>query len=257
MEQIAKDKEAKFKEEQSSALRKTELNDNIRQWQEEEKKVSVGGDNHNSFTCSLISFLQLNDQAAALRPKLRAKESEKSKQRQHAKDEEERLAEQVSSFVGEVASIVSVEADIKRTAQNLQDSNLDTLIDKLSELEQKKEEINEKISALESELQKAIRSTNDQERQRKLIQGSIEVMQLRQKLKDLKREMTALKEDLEQIEGHDVATKEFNAATELKEQLLDQKARLEGRRGGFVDQIHTLKVSSRAGCIASCSIRIH
>jgi chromosome segregation ATPase len=182
---------------------------------------------------------------------------EKAKQRQHAKDEEERLAEQVNSFVGEVALIINIEADIKRAAQNLQDSNLDMLVGKLAELEQKKEEINDKISELDSQVQKAIRSINDQERQRKLIQGSIEVIQLRQKLKDLKREMIALKEDLEQIEGHDVAAKEFNTATERKEELLDQKARLEGRRGGFVDQIHTLKVSSRARFSALCPIRIH
>jgi hypothetical protein len=50
MEQIAKDKEAKFKEEQSSALRKTELNDSIRQWQEEEKKVSSCGDSTSTLS---------------------------------------------------------------------------------------------------------------------------------------------------------------------------------------------------------------
>lgn len=40
MEQIAKDKEAKFKEEQSASSRRSELNESIRQWQEEEKKVN-------------------------------------------------------------------------------------------------------------------------------------------------------------------------------------------------------------------------
>ena len=116
--------------------------------------------------------------------------------------------------------------------------------EKLSKLDQKKDEREDKIAALDIELQRAIRSINDQDTQRKLIQGSIEVMHLRSRLQDLKKEMSGLREDLEQIEGHAVATKEFNSSTERKEQLLDQKARLEGRRGGFVDQIRTLKVSA-------------
>lgn len=120
------------------------------------------------------------------------------------------------------------------------------LSEKLSKLNRKKEEREENIVALEPELQKAIRSINDQDTQRKLIQGSIEVMNLRQRLQDLKKEMSGVREDLEQIEGHAVAAKEFNTATERKEQFLDQKARLEGRRGGFVDQIRTLKVSTLA-----------
>jgi hypothetical protein len=40
MEQIAKDKEAKFKEEQAAASRRAELNENVKMWQEEEKKVN-------------------------------------------------------------------------------------------------------------------------------------------------------------------------------------------------------------------------
>ena len=190
--------------------------------------------------------MQLNEQSAALRPKLRAKELEKSKQRQHSKDEEERLSDLVNNFVGEISSLSNIEAEIERSAETQQESNLAVLGEKLSKLDRKKEEREESIAALEPELQKAIRSINDQETQRKLIQGSIEVMNLRQRLQDLKKEMSGVREDLEQIEGHAVATKEFNTATESKEQMLDQKARLEGRRGGFVDQIHTLKVSTLA-----------
>ena len=190
--------------------------------------------------------MQLNEQSAALRPKLRAKELEKSKQRQHSKDEEERLSDLVNNFVGDVSSLKNIEAEIERSAESQQESNLAVLGEKLSKLERKKDEREESIAALEPELQKAIRSINDQETQRKLIQGGIEVMNLRQRLQDLKKEMSGVREDLEQIEGHAVATKEFNAATERKEQMLDQKARLEGRRGGFVDQIHTLKVSTLA-----------
>jgi chromosome segregation ATPase len=120
------------------------------------------------------------------------------------------------------------------------------LNDKLSKLEKKKKEKEEKIEALGPEVQKLIQSINDQESHRKLIQGSIEVIQIQQRLKDLRKEMSGLKEDLEQIEGHDVATREFNSAMESKEQMLDKKARLEGRRGGFVEQIHTLKVRTLA-----------
>jgi chromosome segregation ATPase len=188
--------------------------------------------------------IQLNEHSAALRPKLRAKELEKSKQRQQAKDEEERLSDLVNTFVGEFSSINNVEVEIKRSADIQEESNLAILSEKLSKLDQKKDEREDKIAALDIELQRAIRSINDQDTQRKLIQGSIEVMHLRSRLQDLKKEMSGLREDLEQIEGHAVATKEFNSSTERKEQLLDQKARLEGRRGGFVDQIRTLKVSA-------------
>lgn len=183
------------------------------------------------------------DKASSLRPKLRAKELEKQKQREHAKEEEERISENVSKFSNERLSLESVHNDIEQLARDQEDSNLDSLNAKLEKLQAKKAEKEQRITDLEPELERVVRSINDQESHRKLIQGNIDLIQMRQRRKELEKQMEGLREDLEQIEGREVATQEFKAATNRKEEVVDAKARLEGRRGGFVEQIHALKVS--------------
>jgi len=221
LEQVLKEKEHKFKEEQRSTTRKKELNESISKWQEEEKK--------------------LIDQASALRPKLRAKETERQRQREHAKEEEEGISDNVSKFSSERLSLEGTHSGIERAAREQDVSNLDSLNANLDKLQGKKKEKEQRIKELEPELERVIRSINDQESHRKLIQGNIELIQMRQRKKELKKAMDSLNEDLAQIPGCDVAAKEFKAAKNRKDELGDAKARLEGRRGGFVEQIHTLK----------------
>jgi chromosome segregation ATPase len=184
------------------------------------------------------------DQASNLRPKLRAKEMEKQKQREHAKEEEERISENVSKISNERLSLESVHTDIERLARNQEDSNLDSLNAKLEKLQSKRAEKEQRIKDLEPELERVVRSINDQESHRKLIQGNIDLIHMRQRRKELEKQMEGLRDDLEQIEGREVATREFKAASNRKEEVVDAKARLEGRRGGFVEQIHALKVSA-------------
>lgn len=209
-ENLVKDREARFAEEQQAASRKTELNESIRKWQEDEKKVG--------------------EQMAALRPKVRAKEQEKQKQREHAKEEEERLSKNTTGFSVEVSGLDTLQENIQRFADNLEENNLDALNEKLAKLDDKKKEKESGVKAIEPELERVIRSINDQESHRKLIQGNIDLIQVRARMKELKKEIDGLKEDLEKIDGHDVAIQEYEAAKETKSQVLDSKARLEGRR---------------------------
>jgi chromosome segregation ATPase len=242
MEQIAKDKESKFKEEQAAASRRAELNENVKMWQEEEKKVIYLFEIWSFWKATHLFLFKLSDQIAALRPKLRAKESEKAKQRMHSKDLEEKMLNQMNDFLGEVSMINNLINEIERSMLSQGDDCLAQLESKLENIKNQKDKKEQEIAKLEPDLQKIIRSINDHESHRRQIQANIEVIGCRQRLKELSEEMDEFRQQLKRIEGHSIATSEFNTAIEGKEQLLDQKARLEGRRGGYVDQVHFLKV---------------
>mmetsp|Transcript_27257 Transcript_27257/g.40242 ORF Transcript_27257/g.40242 Transcript_27257/m.40242 type:complete len:1418 (-) Transcript_27257:229-4482(-) len=223
-EQLVKDREAKFAKEKQALMRRTELNEKINQWQDEEKKIV--------------------DQMASLRPKIRVKENEKQKQREHSKEEEERLSSNVSSFTGQLSSLKNLDQDIAKSDANNSDhkASLETIEHKLQILkDQKKEQEARLKDELQPELDRIQRSIADQESHRTMISGNLELLKYQEKLKSLEKEMNNLEHELENIEGHDVAMQEYAEASKRKAKLLDTKARLEGRRGGFAEQIRSLK----------------
>lgn len=249
MEQRVKELETKFSKEQKDVIRKNELNEKIRQLQDEDKKVSIVP-RHAMFGLQyllknikkLAGSPQLGDQLAELRPKQRTKESEKQKQREHASEEEERLSGNISSFTGEVTSLKNLQHEIEKCKEALDESNMDTIDDKLKKLEEKKKEKEGSINELQPEIERVIRKINDQESQKKVIQGNIDLYHARQNLQELEKEVKGLQEELKQIEGYDKAIKEWEVAHSKKIELDEEKLRLEGRREGFREQMMLIKV---------------
>jgi chromosome segregation ATPase len=253
MEQRVKELETKFSKEQKDVIRKNDLNEKIRQLQDEDKKVSIVprlamfGEryllknikiNLLNFCSSEINLLQL----AELRPKQRTKESEKQRQREHASEEEERLSGNISSFTGEVTALKNLQNEIEKSKEALDESNMDTIDDKLKKLEEKKKEKEGSINELQPEIERVIRKINDQESQKKVIQGNIDLYHARQNLQELEKEVKGLQEELKQIEGYDKAIKEWEVAHSKKIELDEEKLRLEGRREGFREQMMLIKV---------------
>jgi len=179
-----------------------------------------------------------------LRPKIRVKEIEKHKQREYSKDEEERLSSNMSTFTGQMSSLKSLDHDISKSAisDKSHNTSLELIAEKLQKLkDQKKEQELRLQDVLQPELNRIQRSIADQESHRAMISGNLELLKYHDKHKTLENEMDCLEEELQAIEGHDVAMQEYAQATKQKTKSLDTKARLEGRRGGFVEQIHHIK----------------
>ena len=59
----------------------------------------------------------------------------------------------------------------------------------------------------------------------------------------LEGEVSQLEKDLDKIEGSETCARDYERGSERRREVLDIKAHHEGRRGGIVDQIRSLKVS--------------
>lgn len=208
--------------------------------------MQVTNSSVHTFLTPFLTKIQIADQMASLRPKIRVKEKEKHKQREHAKEEEELLSSNVSNFTGQLSSLKSLDQEISKSNSKNSDhkASLEEIEKRLGIIEDNKKEEEARLKdELQPELDRIQRSIADQESHRKMISGNLELLKYHDKLKKLEKDMYDVEHELEAIQGHDVAMEEYAKASETKTKLLDGKARLEGRRGGFAEQIRGLKVN--------------
>lgn len=178
----------------------------------------------------------------SIRPKIRTKETDKQKHREFSKSEEEKLSSTLAKYSTDVSSFEGLTAQIERNIRSRETTSLDSLNGKIAKLREKLDERRSRLKDIEPELERVSRSINDQERHKKLLQENIGLFQARQRISDLQKEISRYQEDLEQVEGYASCDEDFSKATARKRSLEETKARHEGRRGGFIDQIRTLKV---------------
>ena len=110
------------------------------------------------------------------------------------------------------------------------------------------------IQELEPELESLTRSISDQERHRKIIRENVSLIEARHRIEKLRKEIDFVQKKKQKIHGHDTAAQELNEATAQISALLETKARKEGSRGGFVEEIRSLKVSSLSFPLGALSI---
>ena len=98
---------------------------------------------------------------------------------------------------------------------------------------------------IEPELDRLNKAIDDHERHKKLIQENLDLLEAGERIKDIKKDLDRLKEDMGQVEGSDTYHQALNQCQTRLSELVENRARYEGRRGGIVEQIRTLKVSSK------------
>jgi len=221
-EQRVREKEIKYAEERKAQERKDELQEIISRCGELDK--------------------ELHENILKLKPVIKKKENEKQKHRDLAKDEEDRLSGVLINFNNDVSDLRSLNTEIIRNAKRCIDSNsLEALNEEIDKLKGRVAEKRSQLQELEPELESLNRSIEDQERHRKLIQENISLLEATHRIEDLKKEIESFENEKEKIEGYDTAAKELDEASARIVDLLDKKARKEGRRSGSIEQIRTLK----------------
>lgn len=162
--------------------------------------------------------------------------------RASTKDEEDRLANIVSKFDYDVSALREMTKQIDAYVESAKSGDLDEIEKKISSLEQRKKSKEANLAEIEPELDQVKRAIADQERHRKLIQENLELLGAEDRIKELKRSISSLEEDMAQVEGSDTCVANLQSCQERLATLVEKKANLNGRRSGYVDQVRTLQV---------------
>ena len=197
----------------------------------------------------------MRDGILKLKPSIKKKEIEKLRHRELAKEEEERLSSTLNKFNNDISALLTLNLDINQSARRLVDNNsFDVLHEKIDKVRDIVSEKRTQIQELEPELESLTRSISDQERHRKIIRENISLIEARHRIEKLRKEIDFVQKKKQKIHGHDTAAQELNEATAQISALLETKARKEGSRGGFVEEIRSLKVSSLSFPLGALSI---
>jgi methyl-accepting chemotaxis protein len=165
--------------------------------------------------------------------------------RNASKEEEDRLSDIDKRFSNDVSQLRQMITQIESSVDSSKGHDLDRINEKISSLEQRTKEKEAELASIEPELNQLNKTIDDHERHKKLIQENLDLLAAGERIKDIKKDLDRLKEDMGQVEGSHTYVQALNQCQTRLSELVENRARYEGRRGGIVDQIRTLKVSSQ------------
>lgn len=186
--------------------------------------------------------LQLQDQIAPLREKLRKKEGEKQRMRSLGKDEEERLSTTCNSFLADVTNLRELSEQIDTYIGSSKEDELDGITNEAKSIVAQMNQVRAEIETMQPELDKLSKAVEDQERHKKNIKDNIDIIQSCQQIEALGKQIVKLEANVANVEGHKTCNNEFAALVGARQELVSSKARLEGRRGEILESIRGFKV---------------
>jgi len=134
--------------------------------------------------------------------------------------------------------------DYSGSGKSAESSRIESKVSKvLAQVEEKKSE----LDSLKPKLAQVRNAVNDQERYKKLLNENIDILGACKRIDELKKEISRLEEDLSKVEGRETAYAKHADAKHRKEKAMADQARIEGRWGGIVEHIRSLKVCVIAG----------
>ena len=173
------------------------------------------------------------------------KEKEKNRARTQAREEQQSLMDVVNQFQSDVKYLRDITAQIDEysgSGKSNETSRIESKISKvLAQVEEKKSE----LESLKPQLAQVRNAVNDQERYKKLLHENIDILGVGKRIEELGNEIERLQEDLSKVEGRDTAYAKHTEAKDRRDKAVAEQARIEGRWGGIVEHIRSLKVSFR------------
>lgn len=221
MEKLAREKEEKFAKDQELAERKIVLNNKIDSFVTEDRK--------------------LKEDIAPIRNKMRKKEEEKKTMRKLSLEEEGRASDTFNSFVAAVKGLKELAIQI----DEYQDSSNEAELNEVSEVQEgiakKVQGEHRQIESLQPDLDRLAKAVEDQERHKKDLRENLEIIVSRQRIDELKKQISELEETASNVEGHATCYDDLQRIASRNQTRLSSMARLDGRRGEIIESIRGLK----------------
>ena len=166
--------------------------------------------------------------------------------RNASKEAEDRLSDIDKQFSNDVSQLRQIIAQVKISVDSSKELDLDRINEKISSLNQRTKARQAELATIEPELDQLSKAIDDHERHKKSIQANLDLLKAGECIKDIEKDLDRLKEEMGQVEGSDTYHQTLNQCQTRLSELVENRARYEGRRGGIVDQIRMLKVSLKS-----------
>ena len=173
---------------------------------------------------------------------MRKKEEEKKTMRKLSLEEEGRASDTFNSFVAAVKGLKELAIQI----DEYQDSSNEAELNEISEVQEgiakKVQGEHRQIESLQPDLDRLAKAVEDQERHKKDLRENLEIIVSRQRIDELKKQISELEETASNVEGHATCYDDLQRIASRNQTRLSSMARLDGRRGEIIESIRGLKV---------------
>lgn len=185
--------------------------------------------------------MQLSEQIVPLNQRIEAKESQKSRARRLAEEEENRITSTLAAFNNDITALQNIVDAINEYERSNSEDDVQRLEAKRDTLAQKEKEKHNEIERMEPDLNRLTKIVDDQELQRKNLEDNIKVIHSEQKMEEFEEELVEIKKEFECIDGRDSLEEDQDRLRQRNDELIAHKARLEGKRGVIIDTVRALK----------------
>jgi len=213
--------EAKYEEELKNEKRKNELNKKYAEMKSEQDKLS--------------------DQIAPLNQRIEKKDSEKTRARKLAEDDESQYQSTLSSFNNDATALQNIVDSIEDYEKSKSQDDIGKIEEENNGLIEKSNAKKEELKLLRPKLKKLADIVDDQEQQKKNLDENITLVQSLRKIELYKRELQEIETELAKHESADSLEQDQNRLRRQNQGLNENRARFEGRRGEVIDNQRHLK----------------
>lgn len=173
--------------------------------------------------------------------KINKKEAEKKQLRAHTAEEEQKLVASINNFGNEVKRFRELTAAIDGWKNSDEPRRLEDLNAQLSEVASKIGLRKKDLDGVKVDLEKARDLVKDQERSKNQLQYNIDVLDLREAIKNVEKDIALKQEALAAIPGSDTAEELQVECDNKKLKLNERKAQINGRKGEVIERIRSLR----------------
>lgn len=158
-----------------------------------------------------------------------------------AEEEENRITSTLTAFNNDITALQNIVDAIDEYERSNSEDDVQRLEAKRDNLAQKEKEKHNEIERMEPDLNRLTKIVDDQELQRKNLEDNIKVIHSEQKMEEFEEELVEIKKEFECIDGRDSLEEDQDRLRERNDELIANKARLEGKRGVIIDTVRALK----------------
>lgn len=134
-------------------------------------------------------------------------------------------------------------AEIDSDVSSNNEEELGRIQQKLLTLDESMKQKKAESAMILPELNAINKKVEDQVSHKKMIEGNLKVIEIRGKIEVLRKDIAQMEKDRNAVEGYDTYVQNAENVQARLSKLHERRAYHEGRRGGIIDQMRSLKVS--------------
>jgi chromosome segregation ATPase len=170
-------------------------------------------------------------------------------------DELEAQGDKLRKFESEVSALRQLQREIDAYLGSSKEDDLARINEKIASLQRRLQSKNDELAKIKPELSNIAKAIGDQEAHKKLIEDNLKLIGYKEDIAKLEEDIAQMDADVKKVKGYDTFAKALEDCQKQLGELSQRRSHHEGRRGAFLEQIRTLKVSGRRA--KPCRVNAH